>query len=89
MRLVSSAYGFLKNRGFLPSFGKFSNIAFLMGCPVRGVILDTLVAMQYGHSRAGTQFWDEKLSNVLAEGKHQWQLRSTGHRWGLWQEIES
>jgi hypothetical protein len=26
MRLVSSAYGFLKNRGFLPSFGKFSNI---------------------------------------------------------------
>lgn len=26
MRLVGSAYGFLQSRGFLPSFGKFSNI---------------------------------------------------------------
>ncbi|KAJ6982735.1 hypothetical protein NC653_025751 [Populus alba x Populus x berolinensis] len=193
MRLVSSAYGFLKNRGFLPSFGKFSNIvlegprevtpillqsstglevtklspkkwgatgisslvfiaftgganflvdrgidirvnlaailglafldsiflggaclaqissywppnkrrilvheaghllvAYLMGCPVRGVILDPMVAMQMGtqgqvptvslfllltlmiaitSALAGTQFWDEKLSNELAGGK--------------------
>ncbi|KAJ6432324.1 hypothetical protein OIU84_019545 [Salix udensis] len=173
MRLVSSAYGFLKNRGFLPSFGKFSNIvlegprevtptvlqsstglevtklspkkwgetgisslvfiafigganflvdrgidvrvnlaailgltlldsiflggvclaqissywppnkrrilvheaghllvAYLMGCPIRGVILDPMVAMQMGtQGQAGTQFWDEKLSNELAEGK--------------------
>ncbi|KAF9674468.1 hypothetical protein SADUNF_Sadunf10G0130300 [Salix dunnii] len=204
MRLVSSAYGFLKNRGFLPSFGKFSNIvlegprevtpivlqsstglevtklspkkwgetgisslvfiacigganflvdrgidirvnlaailgltlldsiflggvclaqissywppnkrrilvheaghllvAYLMGCPIRGVILDPMVAMQMGTQgqlllpvlsisyctylwlvkilpymwstmpllEAGTQFWDEKLSNELAEGK--------------------
>ncbi|KAJ9139590.1 hypothetical protein P3X46_030312 [Hevea brasiliensis] len=173
MRLVGSAYGFLKNRGFLPSFGKFSNIvlegprdvtptvfksstglevskfapkkwglsgtsrfalvaflggvsfllsqgidirtnlaailglafmdsiflggtclaqissywppykrriliheaghllvAYLMGCPIRGVILDPIIAMQMGiQGQAGTQFWDEKMSNELAEGR--------------------
>ncbi|XP_012087356.1 uncharacterized protein LOC105646163 isoform X2 [Jatropha curcas] len=132
MRLVGSAYGFLKNRGFLPNFGKFSNIvlegprdvtptvfksstgleailglafmdsiflggtclaqissywppykrrilvheaghllvAYLMGCPIRGVILDPIVAMQMGiQGQAGTQFWDEKMNKELAEGQ--------------------
>ncbi|THU64629.1 hypothetical protein C4D60_Mb01t28490 [Musa balbisiana] len=44
-------------------------IAYLMGCPIRGVILDPIVAMQMGiQGQAGTQFWDEKLDNELAEG---------------------
>ncbi|CAK9157172.1 unnamed protein product [Ilex paraguariensis] len=90
MRLVGSAYAFLKDRGLLPNFGKYRNIvlegprdvtpivlksstgleAFLMGCPIRGVILDPIVAMQMGiQGQAGTQFWDEKLQNELAEGR--------------------
>uniref|UniRef100_A0A5B7ACK5 ATP-dependent zinc metalloprotease n=1 Tax=Davidia involucrata TaxID=16924 RepID=A0A5B7ACK5_DAVIN len=45
-------------------------IAYLMGCPIRGVILDPIVAMQMGiQGQAGTQFWDEKLQNELAEGR--------------------
>ncbi|CAA0842135.1 Unknown protein [Striga hermonthica] len=43
LRLVGSAYAFLKDRGLLPNFGKYSSI--------------------------GTQFWDEKLENELAEGR--------------------
>ncbi|XP_020581810.1 uncharacterized protein LOC110025592 isoform X2 [Phalaenopsis equestris] len=44
--------------------------AYLMGCPVRGVILDPIVAMQMGiQGQAGTQFWDEKLEKELAEGR--------------------
>ncbi|XP_039114671.1 uncharacterized protein LOC120250008 isoform X2 [Dioscorea cayenensis subsp. rotundata] len=44
--------------------------AYLMGCPIRGVILDPIVAMQMGiQGQAGTQFWDEKLENELAEGR--------------------
>ncbi|KAI3968194.1 hypothetical protein MKX01_018497 [Papaver californicum] len=54
--------------------------AYLMGCPVRGVILGPIVAMQMGiqgqfklHSAyflpAGTQFWDEKLEKELGEGR--------------------
>lgn len=44
--------------------------AYLMGCPVRGVILDPIVAMQMGiQGQAGTQFWDEKLETELAEGR--------------------
>lgn len=44
-------------------------VAYLMGCPIRGVILDPIVAMQMGiQGQAGTQFWDEKLQNELAEG---------------------
>lgn len=44
--------------------------AYLMGCPIRGVILDPIVAMQMGiQGQAGTQFWDEKLDNELAEGR--------------------
>ncbi|KAK3042647.1 hypothetical protein RJ639_000899 [Escallonia herrerae] len=45
-------------------------IAYLMGCPIRGVILDPIVAMQMGiQGQAGTQFWDEKLQNDLAGGR--------------------
>ncbi|KAH9618917.1 hypothetical protein KSS87_006569 [Heliosperma pusillum] len=44
--------------------------AYLMGCPVRGVILDPIVAMQMGiQGQAGTQFWDEKLEKELAAGR--------------------
>ncbi|KAK8469249.1 hypothetical protein PHAVU_005G030300 [Phaseolus vulgaris] len=132
MKLVANAYKFLKDRGFLPNFGKCRNIvlegtrkvtpdvlsystglevilglaaadaiflggtclaqissywppfrrrilvheaghlltAYLMGCPIRGVILDPIVAMQMGiQGQAGTQFWDEKVANNLAEGR--------------------
>ncbi|KAF3670435.1 putative SKP1-like protein 14-like [Capsicum annuum] len=45
-------------------------IAYLMICPIRGVILDPIVAMQMGiQGQAGTQFWDEKLENKPAEGR--------------------
>ncbi|GLT37243.1 hypothetical protein SLA2020_115740 [Shorea laevis] len=62
-------------------------VAYLMGCPIRGVILDPIAAMQMGAGshfdiffyyilpklpiflQAGTQFWDEKMSNELAEGR--------------------
>ncbi|XP_019196694.1 PREDICTED: uncharacterized protein LOC109190619 isoform X2 [Ipomoea nil] len=45
-------------------------VAYLMGCPIRGVILDPIVAMQMGiQGQAGTQFWDEKLQNELSEGR--------------------
>ncbi|WJX68624.1 hypothetical protein P8452_52975 [Trifolium repens] len=45
-------------------------IAYLMGCPIRGVILDPIVAMQMGiQGQAGTQFWDEKVASDLAEGR--------------------
>ncbi|XP_024019352.1 uncharacterized protein LOC21390190 isoform X2 [Morus notabilis] len=44
--------------------------AYLMGCPIRGVIIDPIVAVQMGiQGQAGTQFWDEKISNDLAEGR--------------------
>ncbi|KAE9621503.1 hypothetical protein Lalb_Chr01g0015491 [Lupinus albus] len=44
--------------------------AYLMGCPIRGVVLDPIVAMQMGiQGQAGTQFWDEKVANDLAEGR--------------------
>ncbi|GKU93442.1 hypothetical protein SLEP1_g7035 [Rubroshorea leprosula] len=67
--------------------------AYLMGCPICGVILDPIAAMQMGIQgqqyhllwtplvtevikaqlsfflQAGTQFWDEKMSNELAEGQ--------------------
>ncbi|PPS09561.1 hypothetical protein GOBAR_AA11085 [Gossypium barbadense] len=45
-------------------------VAYLMGCPVRGVILDPIVAMQTGiQGQAGTQFWDENMNNEMAEGQ--------------------
>ncbi|KAL6201842.1 hypothetical protein ACLB2K_025554 [Fragaria x ananassa] len=44
--------------------------AYLMGCPIRGVILDPIVAVQMGiQGQAGTQFWDEKMASDLAEGR--------------------
>ncbi|KMT17366.1 hypothetical protein BVRB_2g038220 [Beta vulgaris subsp. vulgaris] len=44
--------------------------AYLMGCPIRGVILDPIVAMQMGiQGQAGTQFWDENLEKELAGGR--------------------
>ncbi|GAB2276518.1 hypothetical protein Dimus_011238 [Dionaea muscipula] len=44
--------------------------AYLLGCPIRGVILDPIVAIQMGiQGQAGTQFWDEKLENELSEGR--------------------
>ncbi|KAK5833575.1 ATP-dependent zinc metalloprotease FtsH 3 [Gossypium arboreum] len=45
-------------------------VAYLMGCPIRGVILDPIVAMQMGiQGQAGTQFWDENMNNEMAEGQ--------------------
>ncbi|XP_023644989.1 uncharacterized protein LOC17899799 isoform X2 [Capsella rubella] len=45
-------------------------IAYLMGCPIRGVILDPIVAMQMGvQGHAGTQFWDQKMEGEIAEGR--------------------
>ncbi|KAK4790744.1 hypothetical protein SAY86_018048 [Trapa natans] len=44
-------------------------VAYLIGCPIRGVILDPIVAMQMGiQGQAGTQFWDEKMDKELAKG---------------------
>ncbi|KAJ4810300.1 ATP-dependent zinc metalloprotease [Rhynchospora pubera] len=44
--------------------------AYLMGCPIRGVILDPFVALQMGiQGQAGTQFWDENMESELAEGR--------------------
>lgn len=44
--------------------------AYLMGCPIRGVILDPIAAMQMGiQGQAGTQFWDENLQNELSQGR--------------------
>ncbi|WVZ77741.1 hypothetical protein U9M48_025568 [Paspalum notatum var. saurae] len=43
--------------------------AYLMGCPIRGVILDPFVALRMGiQGQAGTQFWDEKMEKELGEG---------------------
>ncbi|KAL3508249.1 hypothetical protein ACH5RR_027650 [Cinchona calisaya] len=45
-------------------------VAYLMGCPIRGVILDPILAVQMGiQGQAGTQFWDGGLENELAEGR--------------------
>ncbi|GLU05023.1 hypothetical protein SLE2022_221480 [Rubroshorea leprosula] len=41
-----------------------------MGCQICGVILDPIAAIRMGiKGQAGTQFWDEKMSNELAEGR--------------------
>ncbi|VAI56614.1 unnamed protein product [Triticum turgidum subsp. durum] len=43
--------------------------AYLMGCPIRGVILDPFVALRMGiQGQAGTQFWDAKMEKELGEG---------------------
>ncbi|XP_010462483.1 PREDICTED: uncharacterized protein LOC104743061 isoform X2 [Camelina sativa] len=45
-------------------------VAYLMGCPIRGVILDPIVAMRMGvQGQAGTQFWDQKMESEIAEGR--------------------
>lgn len=44
--------------------------AYLLGCPVRGVILEPLQAVQIGiQGQAGTQFWDETLESELSQGQ--------------------
>jgi len=44
--------------------------AYLLGCPVRGVILEPLQAVQIGiQGQAGTQFWDETLESELNRGQ--------------------
>ncbi|KAH9677051.1 ATP-dependent zinc metalloprotease [Citrus sinensis] len=60
-----------RNRSVLRMvFDKNVKSTYLMGCPIRGVILDPIVAMQMGiQGQAGTQFWDEKMNNELAEGR--------------------
>ncbi|CAI5466516.1 unnamed protein product [Closterium sp. Yama58-4] len=45
-------------------------VAYLLGCPVRGVVLDAFEAMRMGvHGQAGTQFWDERLEDELRAGQ--------------------
>lgn len=45
-------------------------VAYLLGCPVRGVILDPIQAMKLGiQGQAGTQFWDETLEEELRQGR--------------------
>ncbi|KAL2629465.1 hypothetical protein R1flu_014151 [Riccia fluitans] len=45
-------------------------VAYLLGCPIRGVILDAMQAMKMGiQGQAGTQFWDETLENELRQDK--------------------
>ncbi|XP_010557268.1 PREDICTED: uncharacterized protein LOC104826324 [Tarenaya hassleriana] len=45
-------------------------VAYLLGCPIRGVILDPFVAMQMGiQGQAGTQFWDQKMESEIAVGR--------------------
>ncbi|KAG6549910.1 hypothetical protein Mapa_008420 [Marchantia paleacea] len=45
-------------------------VAYLLGCPIRGVVLDAMQAMKMGiQGQAGTQFWDETLENELREDK--------------------
>ncbi|CAI5533285.1 unnamed protein product [Closterium sp. Naga37s-1] len=44
--------------------------AYLLGCPVRGVVLDAFEAMRMGvRGQAGTQFWDERLEDELRAGQ--------------------
>ncbi|KAK9072190.1 hypothetical protein SSX86_008622 [Deinandra increscens subsp. villosa] len=69
LALISSLWPPYKRRILVHEAGHLL-VAYLMGCPVRGVILDPIVAMQMGiQGQAGTQFWDENLQNELAEGR--------------------
>eukprot|EP00249_Psilotum_nudum_P019327 c27195_g1_i1 orf=268-1230(+) len=71
LRLVGRTYDLLQRRGMLPNFGKYKSIvAYLLGCPVRGVFLDAFQALRMGiQGQAGTQFWDETLEDELREGR--------------------
>lgn len=69
LALISSFWPPHKRRILVHEAGHLL-IAYLMGCPIRGVILDPFVAMQMGiQGQAGTQFWDETLQKELAEGR--------------------
>ncbi|KAL2897131.1 ATP-dependent zinc metalloprotease FtsH 3, partial [Bienertia sinuspersici] len=69
LALISSYWPPYKRRILVHEAGHLLT-AYLMGCPIRGVILDPIVAMQMGiQGQAGTQFWDEKLENELAGGR--------------------
>ncbi|KAJ8532670.1 hypothetical protein K7X08_012593 [Anisodus acutangulus] len=69
LALISSFWPPYKRRICVHEAGHLL-VAYLMGCPIRGVILDPIIAMQMGiQGQAGTQFWDEKLENELAEGR--------------------
>lgn len=57
-----------KRRGFTHEAGHVL-VAYLLGCPVRGVILDPVQAMRLGvQGQAGTQFWDATLEDELRQG---------------------
>ncbi|KAJ7569705.1 hypothetical protein O6H91_01G089300 [Diphasiastrum complanatum] len=44
--------------------------AYLLGCPVRGVVLDATQAIRMGiQGQAGTQFWDGTLEEELRQGR--------------------
>ncbi|GAQ83481.1 hypothetical protein KFL_001500110 [Klebsormidium nitens] len=44
--------------------------AYLLGCPVRGVVLDAMQAVRMGiRGQAGTQFWDQKLEEEMKENR--------------------
>lgn len=58
-----------KRRVFIHEAGHVL-VAYLLGCPVRGVILDPVQAMRQGvQGQAGTQFWDETLEDELRQGR--------------------
>lgn len=58
-----------KRRVFIHEAGHVL-VAYLLGCPVRGVILDPVQAMRSGiQGQAGTQFWDETLEDELRQGR--------------------
>lgn len=45
-------------------------VAYLLGCPVRGVVLDAMEALRLGiQGQAGTQFWDSTLEEELRLGR--------------------
>ncbi|KAJ7569706.1 hypothetical protein O6H91_01G089300 [Diphasiastrum complanatum] len=45
-------------------------VAYLLGCPVRGVVLDATQAIRMGiQGQAGTQFWDGTLEEELRQGR--------------------
>ncbi|CAM6039580.1 unnamed protein product [Sphagnum compactum] len=45
-------------------------VAYLLGCPVRSVVLDAMQALKSGiQGQAGTQFWDESLDRELRQDR--------------------
>ncbi|KAJ3679314.1 hypothetical protein LUZ60_017325 [Juncus effusus] len=69
MAQISSFWPPFKKRILVHEAGHILT-AYLMGCPIRGVILDPFVALRMGiQGQAGTQFWDEKMERELGEGR--------------------